>query len=726
MSGKFHSGIQTFLNGTVIYPPNQEISARYYSGGGYTIGSLDDLYSCNRFFAYDTDAWNKYWNNRYDENSDQTRAEHEIEQHGSVREQGKWYDFPNGQRVECSINDDLTFERSFEVTSDFVTYTYVLRVNMCNTVECLQSNIEFRVRPAHEAPPEPAAPEPITPEPVEAPIASEPEGWVRIDKERYNVGDTVYVSGKLHSGIQTLPDGTVIYPTNQGISARYYSGGGYTIGPLDNLHSCNRFLAYDTAVWNEYWSNRYDKNSDQTRAEHEIEQHGSVREQGKWYDFIDGNRVECSINDDFTFERSFEVTDDFVPFNYTLRVNMCSTSECLQSNTEFRVLSAQPTAALPVEEPITPEPEDWVRTDRGYYRVGDTVYVSGKLHSGIQTLPDGTVTYPTDQGILASYSSSGTTAGSIDNLHLCDRTLPYDTDAWNAYWNDRYDENSDQTRAEHEIAQYGSVREQGKWYNFIDSNREECSINEDGTYARSFQLPDEFVAIDYELSVTMCNVLDCFDANTEFLVIPDRLILGEPAVEPTVEPSSPEPPAVAQLDVEQPAVEEPRVLVSTDKERYSVGDTVYVSGKLHSGIQTWSDGSAEYPLAQRITAHYELGYPRTIDGLSNCKRTHPYQSSLYEDSLHSSSSNTEREIARHGSLPEYGTWYDYNSSYSFRTGVADYTRTTCPINEDGTFETSFEITSRFTPTEYNIGIEMCSTMRDGTECLESDTSFTVE
>ena len=128
-----------------------------------------------------------------------------------------------------------------------------------------------------------------------------------------------------------------------------------------------------------------------------------------------------------------------------------------------------------------------------------------------------------------------------------------------------------------------------------------------------------------------------------------------------------------QLNVELP-------YVTTDKQNYSLGDTVYVTGKLMSAFtKQLLNGTLVYPSHENINISIMTpeNTKKSIDRLAGCYGYYPYDETQYPVEINNWG-GYETPI-------EFGKYYHHTSDK----------RTECNIH-DGVFEGSFVITGDFT------------------------------
>lgn len=133
-----------------------------------------------------------------------------------------------------------------------------------------------------------------------------------------------------------------------------------------------------------------------------------------------------------------------------------------------------------------------------------------------------------------------------------------------------------------------------------------------------------------------------------------------------------------QQEIKHQNVELP--YITTDKQDYSLGDTVYVTGKLMGALtKQLINGTVIYPSQENIniiiiTPENER---KTIDGLGGCMGYYPYDETQYP--------------------VEINNWRDYETPIEFGKYYHHTIdkRTECNIH-DGVFTGSFEITGDFT------------------------------
>ena len=156
--------------------------------------------------------------------------------------------------------------------------------------------------------------------------------------------------------------------------------------------------------------------------------------------------------------------------------------------------------------------------------------------------------------------------------------------------------------------------------------------------------------------------------------------------------------------------------ITTDKLEYSLGDTVYVTGKLMSAqTKQLLNGTVVYPSSENINVSIiapDHEY-RGVDGLKGCSSSYPYDETQF--TLHLDSQRIFED--RYDIVREFGKYY-YHHDYSVRTE--------CNIH-NGKMIGSFEITDDFTAGIHKIKyVHQTSPMNVNTDRYVYSQSFTIK
>ena len=149
---------------------------------------------------------------------------------------------------------------------------------------------------------------------------------------------------------------------------------------------------------------------------------------------------------------------------------------------------------------------------------------------------------------------------------------------------------------------------------------------------------------------------------------------------------------IANIEVKPETAEMPQPHIITDKQNYSLGDTVHVTGKLMKPLtKQLLNGTLVYPASENINIRIitpEKG-SLPIDNLGGCMAFYPY------DVIQFNTRDQSSDIEKYGSPYELGKYYHHDSYYDSINSTMIDIRDECGI-DDGIITGSFEITGDFT------------------------------